>query len=152
VRVRSEEDIQVVELVLAMFDRFHEHAHAIVTDAGISTAQAAALLRLDSPLSQRELAECLKYDASNITSIVDSLEERGLVERQVDPTDRRVRRLVVTAEGSNVVAALRERLLQETPLLDRLDERERAQLSGLLAKAIGDHTPSGWVEMLRGRR
>jgi MarR family transcriptional regulator, organic hydroperoxide resistance regulator len=38
-------------------------------------------------------------DASYATALADRLEERGLVERRVSATDRRVRELVPTAEG-----------------------------------------------------
>ena len=39
----------------------------------------------------RHLASLLKCDPSNVTFLVDRLEERGLVERQTDPADRRVK-------------------------------------------------------------
>jgi DNA-binding MarR family transcriptional regulator len=142
---------RLVELLIVLFDQFREHALTCMAEFDLSIPQAAALLRLDAPLSQRELADCLKYDASNITSIVDILERRGLVERQVDPSDRRVRRLTVTREGTRVLARLRECLLGQAKLVDGLDDDERARLEALLTKAVGDRTTSGWVEMFRGR-
>lgn len=142
---------RLVELLIVLFDQFREHALTCMAEFDLSIPQAAALLRLDAPLSQRELADCLKYDASNITSIVDILERRGLVERQVDPSDRRVRRLTVTGEGTRVLARLRECLLGQAKLVDGLDDDERARLEALLTKAVGDRTTSGWVEMFRGR-
>ncbi len=151
VDVQSERDTKLVELLLILFDQFREHASACMAALDLSVPQAAALFQLDSPLSQRELADCLKYDASNITSIVDTLERRGLVERQIDPADRRVRRLIMTAEGHTVIAQLRQRLLKEATLVDELDERERAQLQALLTKAVGSRTTSRWVDMFRGR-
>jgi MarR family transcriptional regulator, organic hydroperoxide resistance regulator len=150
-KVAPDQDVRLVELVIALFDEFREHANTCMAGFDLSTAHAAALLRLDTPLSQRELADCLKYDASNITGIVDTLEDRGLVERRVDPTDRRVRRLVVTVEGSRVLTHLRT-CFEEASLVERLDDDERTQLRVLLAKAVGDRTPTSWAEMLRNRR
>ncbi|MDQ1381977.1 MAG: hypothetical protein QOG65_1655 [Actinomycetota bacterium] len=146
-----ETDVRLVELVIALFDEFREHANSCMGGFDLSAAHAAALLRLDTPLSQRELADCLKYDASNITGIVDTLEQRGLVERQVDPADRRIRRLVVTGEGSRVLAHLRK-CFEEASLVGRLDDDERSQLRVLLTKAVGDRSNTSWAHMLRGRR
>lgn len=150
-KVPTDKDVRLVELVIALFDEFREHANTCMARFDLSAAHAAALLRLDTPLSQRELAERLKYDASNITGIVDTLEQRGLVERQIDPHDRRVRRLVVTDEGSRVLAHLRA-CFETASLVDRLDPAEQAQLRALLTKAVGDRTATSWAEMLRGRR
>jgi DNA-binding MarR family transcriptional regulator len=143
---------RLVEPLVALIGLFKEHAEACIGALGLSMPQAVALLGLDTPLSQRELADCLRYDASNITGIVDGLERRGLVERQVDPTDRRVRRIVVTEDGAALVDHLRECLFRDEPLVGTLDAAEVAQLRDLLVKAVGDRASSSWVEMLRPRR
>ncbi len=52
----------------------------------------------EGPLSLSGLAEAVGVDAPYATLIVDSLEERGLVERQPDPADRR-RKLVDAHPG-----------------------------------------------------
>src|SRR5436190_8455917 len=62
----------------------------------MSVAQVRALYALREPLSMRELAERLYLDPSNLTALVDRLEELGLVERRADADDRRVKRLVIT--------------------------------------------------------
>lgn len=149
--LQSEHDTKLVELLLVLFDQIREHAFAGIAAVDLSIPQAAALLRLNSPLSQRELADCLKYDASNITSIIDTLERRGLVERQIDPADRRVRRLIPTDAGHAVIAQLRHHLIEDTTLVNELDDAERAQLQILLTKAVGSRTASGWVDMFRAR-
>lgn len=149
---RVDRSQEVVEPLIALFGLFKEHVDACVTDLGLSAPQAIALFRLDTPLSQRELADCLRYDASNITAIVDGLEQRGLVERQIDASDRRVRRIVITPDGNQLLDHMRECLFQDEPLVGALDETERAQLSALLHKAVGDRVTGGWVDMIRPRR
>ena len=57
-----------------------------------------------------ELAEALNCDNSNVTGIVDRLEDRGLVERRSATHDRRVKMLVVTPRGAELRAQLAERL------------------------------------------
>jgi DNA-binding MarR family transcriptional regulator len=88
---------------------------------------------LGEPCSQRELAQSLHFDASNVTDIIDRLEERGLVSRTIDPSDRRVRRLVLTVEGESVRRKVFERALDEAPI-QSLTAAELAQLRDLLAK------------------
>ena len=59
-------------------------------------AHVLRLLEPEQPLPMRTLARKLCCDASNVTGIVDRLEERGLVRRDAAPGDRRVKMLVVT--------------------------------------------------------
>lgn len=49
--------------------------------------------------TQRELAAFLKLDPSRMVAILDELEERGLVVRELDPLDRRSRTIRATEEG-----------------------------------------------------
>jgi DNA-binding MarR family transcriptional regulator len=81
-----------------------------------------------------DLAEHWGCDASYVTSVVDGLQERGLAVRQPDPTDRRVRTIVLTAEGR----ARRERalaLLSQPPsAFVALTPSEQRQLRDLLEK------------------
>ena len=95
--------------------RMKAHFETHTAALGLSPPQAHALRSLagGDPLSQRELAAALHCDASNVTGIVDRLEARGLVERQVSQQDRRVKTLLVTAEGARPqlarIATLRRR-------------------------------------------
>jgi DNA-binding MarR family transcriptional regulator len=138
--------------VITLFDQFRRHESACRAAFDLSLPQTAVLLSLDVPLSQSELADRLQYDASNITAIVDGLERRGLVKRQVDREDRRIRRLFLTRQGNRAVAQLRESLLDECPLFDALDDDEQIALHGLLAKATGDSGKTAWVEMFLRRK
>jgi MarR family 2-MHQ and catechol resistance regulon transcriptional repressor len=57
-------------------------------------------------LSQIELSRELIMHRSNITGLVDRLEERGLVSRKDNATDRRVYRVVLTARGRELIAQI----------------------------------------------
>jgi DNA-binding MarR family transcriptional regulator len=46
-----------------------------------------------------ELAEDASMSLSSMQELVDELQQRGLVERQPDPHDKRAKRIVLTAEG-----------------------------------------------------
>ncbi|UOQ57484.1 MarR family winged helix-turn-helix transcriptional regulator [Leucobacter allii] len=85
--------------------------------------------------TQRELAEYLRLDPSQIVALVDDLEGRGLVERRADARDRRSKAVVATAEGKRLCAAARAEVLaaEERPYAG-LDAEERARLAELLKR------------------
>ena len=73
--------------------------------------------------------------SGSITSAVDRLEARGLVGRSDDPSDRRVRRVALTAAGRRVIAPAFERHARELDeVVSVLTRAERATLVDLLRK------------------
>jgi len=109
-------------------------SHDIAAGYGLTPPDLLALFKLSDPMPMKELARLMACDASFITVIADSLEAHGLVRRKPGQRDRRVKNLVLTAEG----AAARERLLTELsarmPWRTGLDDTERRCLLGLLRK------------------
>ncbi|GAB7106959.1 MarR family transcriptional regulator [Streptomyces phaeofaciens JCM 4814] len=88
------------------------------------------------PAAMRVLASILTCDASNMTGIVDRLEKRGLVQREPSPTDRRVKNVVLTAEGERVIDVIRGKMHTTRAGLDRLSDQERDTLHDLLERAF----------------
>lgn len=87
--------------------------------------------------TQREMAEFLSLDPSQIVALIDELEKRGLVLRVPGKQDRRAKIVSATAEGAAVFrqaeAAARE---AETAALAGLSATEVAALKTLLRKAL----------------
>jgi DNA-binding MarR family transcriptional regulator len=85
--------------------------------------------------SQRELADFLSLDPSQIVALVDELEQRGLVARETDPHDRRSKGIVATAAGRTLYAAAKKivRAAEDRSLTD-LSRIEREQLRDLLQR------------------
>jgi DNA-binding MarR family transcriptional regulator len=82
---------------------------------GRGSGRVKALLRLaETPLSLSGLAEALGVDAPYATLIVDTLEERGLVERHPDPADRRRKQVELTPAGKEAAGRML-RILREPP-------------------------------------
>ena len=82
----------------------------------------------------RGLAALLVCDASNVTGIVDRLEARGLVRREADTADRRVKNVVATDEGRDTIRRVREEMQATHGALDTLTEDESATLYSLLER------------------
>jgi DNA-binding MarR family transcriptional regulator len=83
-----------------------------------------------------ELAEALSCDASNVTGLVDRLEGRGFLERRAAPRDRRVKTLVLTAEGIEVRKRVMARMSEPPAPIARLSARDQRALRDILRRAI----------------
>jgi DNA-binding MarR family transcriptional regulator len=100
--------------------------------------QVYALRQLSEgrPLAMSELATLLGCDASNVTSIVDKLESRGLVARRSADHDRRVKSLCLTESGIALRARVMDRMQQPPPAVDNLSTEDQAALCVLLQRAL----------------
>src|SRR5690348_3919462 len=70
-------------------------SRVLASDAAhrLTPAQACMLRRLNRPRPRREAALRVGYDPSSSTALADALEAKGLVERRLGPSDRRVKTL-----------------------------------------------------------
>lgn len=86
--------------------RFKEMGFNITVD------QWLILRHLDTnnPLNQKDLAEMLYKDTPTLTRIIDLLCQKGLVERKIQPDDRRCFQVHLTAKGQAVVKELKPRV------------------------------------------
>jgi DNA-binding MarR family transcriptional regulator len=94
-------------------------------------------MMLDSgeALPMGSLAQGMGCDASTMTWLVDRLEERGLVERKMLQTDRRVKTVVMTAKGHKTAESARKRLYKPPADLLSLDDATLRTIRDALAAA-----------------
>lgn len=107
-----------------------------VSDIDLTETQAAVLRELDTPLTQRQIADALSCEPSNVTFVIDKLERRALVARVPHPTDRRANVIHLTDEGRIARTETIDRFEKSSPLAS-LDDAELDRLEELLAKASG---------------
>jgi DNA-binding MarR family transcriptional regulator len=129
---------EVVGLWFEMQARLETHFTELAAQHGLSAVQAKVLLQLqpDGAVTMRTLAGQLQYDASNLTGVVDRLEEMGAVRRQPQPNDRRAKGVVLTAEGQRLRQAFWERLTNKSGPLGTLNSRGLMSLRTLLRTAV----------------
>ncbi|WAL69389.1 MarR family transcriptional regulator [Amycolatopsis cynarae] len=104
---------------------------------GLTPSQTSALSRLDKegPASASELAEAEGVRHQSITSTLNALDERGLIQRRADPQDGR-RQLVSVSEAGHALLEDKRRAGEEwlaRALHDRYTERERQTLLKAMA-------------------
>ena len=106
---------------------------------GLSPSQfnVLNLLRLNpAGLSQTDLSRQLIMHRSNVTGLVDRLEQRGLVARREVAADRRAYRVVLTAAGTKLLGDILPQYYEDaTRVWDHLPARRAAALIADLQKA-----------------
>lgn len=120
----------------------------ILAELNLTVNDSRALSALDPAQgrSMRALADEWSCDASTATFIIDRLESKGLAERRPDPTDRRVRRVVLTAEGVRLRDEMLRRMYAPPAELSELDREALLALCDGVASL-----PAAMPRRARGR-
>jgi DNA-binding MarR family transcriptional regulator len=105
----------------------------------INPSQYKVLLSMAElgPVCQRRLAEVIGVDPRNCVPIIDSLAERDLIARRIDPTDRRQRVLGLTRKGERLardLAAIGETI--DAEVLGPLSPAEQVRLRTMLLSML----------------
>jgi len=74
-----------------------------------AASSALATIVRDGPLTLGALAAAERVSPSTITKIVNKLEADGVIERTIDPRDRRVHRIQLSAVGRRRVQSYRSK-------------------------------------------
>lgn len=109
---------------------------SIARGLGLRPASFGTLRALAEPCTMSEIATVLHCDNSNVTGIVDGLEERGLVVRTASEGDRRVKLIALTAEGRRVRARLMRAVETPPAWLTQLSPADQRTLREVLLRAI----------------
>ena len=127
------------ELVNELVHSQRRAVRAIASDLELSVPQTMAMRRLDPdhPMPMNKLAGALRCDNSNVSGIIDRLEDRGLVRREPSPNDRRVKMLTITPKGEELRERLNQLWDQPPPALAELDGDEQVALRDILRRALG---------------
>ena len=88
---------------------------------------------------QRDIAEITRTSAASVTSLLQGLERRELVERRTEPGNERSKRVYATTAGAELIAGFDTAMAAaEESILAPLDQAERATLHALLTKITAD--------------
>ena len=107
-----------------------------LADLNLSAAEINALANLADrgALNVRELSAETGTRATTLTGILDRLENRGYLTRELDPTDRRSFRLPLTGAGQAVAGRVRAAVADlELDAAARLSETQIAGFHAVVA-------------------
>jgi DNA-binding MarR family transcriptional regulator len=136
----TEQDVcRAWQLLVKFF--FSQRAHLpSLTEFDLSPVQCHVLHLIEPgrPLPMGRLAETLACDASNVTGLVDRLENRGLIRRQSSADDRRVKVLELTPLGARLRAQLLKRMTGPSLPLSRLSPDRQRTLIKILESLVDE--------------
>jgi DNA-binding MarR family transcriptional regulator len=131
------------EALSELFRLMHARLQHAMRPFHLLPPYALALAQIDGAVPMKELGLKLGCDPSFVTAIADVLEERGLARREIDPTDRRSKNLVLTPKGATVRSTLQREFFADLPGIRQLDQHERRQFVELVRKMITAETNRG---------
>ena len=122
----------MLECSMAQFGRASE----VLQRLGLTPGHMKLLMQLEEGdgRAMGSLANSFHCDASTMTWLVDRLEERGLVERRLLPSDRRVKAVALTPSGVKTKSELMDRIYEPPDALLVLDRAALDGLQGALTK------------------
>jgi DNA-binding MarR family transcriptional regulator len=132
--------VQLADLLHGLTRQLRREQAEGLAPLGLTPAQARALRIItrgagEEPLRMTELAERLGIVPRSLTTVVDALEEAGLVRREIDPRNRRAILLRLTERGEAVRGDLRQaRRRAAEDLFAPLSAGDREALGDLLAR------------------
>ena len=133
-----EDPVRLADQLHRLTQRLRRAQAERLAPLGLTPAQERALrliTRGDEPPRMTELADRLGIVPRSLTTVVDALEEAGLVRREIDPRNRRAILLRLTDQGSAVRDGLREaRRRAAEDLFAPLSPSERETLASLLTR------------------
>jgi DNA-binding MarR family transcriptional regulator len=139
--VGYEDPGQLAELLFRQTKRLRHAQAQRLAPLGLTPAQERALrmmTRSDEPLRMTDLADHLGVVPRSVTTVIDALEEAGLVRREIDSHNRRAIRLHLTDRGLSVRDDLREaRRRAAEDLFAPLSADDRTALGELLSQLDG---------------
>jgi DNA-binding MarR family transcriptional regulator len=108
-------------------------------NSGLVQLEYALLVFIDDlpGISQHTLSDALGIDRNNVSLLVDKLEERGLLKREVSGADRRARQLTITPAGAKLWRRYRDRIKQANErILSPLKAPEKELFLDMLVRVV----------------
>lgn len=143
--------VEIVRLVRTVGNIYDARVDEALRESGLSGPRWGLLLRMLAEekrggthgMSPTHLSRCQNVSKNTISSLIGGLEEQGLVERELDRTDKRVFRIYLTEAGRQAVEETAPgHVAYLNALAAALTAEERGQLIRLLEKLHASLTKS----------
>lgn len=142
----AEEIAQKLAKSLLQFNRSFMHVHRAELHqsfVGCKRSEIGALFVIrhvtraeEREIKVSEISKLMHVTSPTITQLLKGLEANGLIERRLDPTDRRVVGILLTERGEEVARKAEETQLHFLRgLIDYMGEEQSDELASLLSKA-----------------
>ncbi len=120
-------DNSVGRLVSILYRKNQVYLNEALKELGLTASELPIIIYVlkHEGVSQEEMAQFLSIDKAAIARAVDTLLEKGLVQKEKDEQDRRANKITVTEVGKKIEFALNQRLLYWTQYLTKdIEEKD----------------------------
>ena len=120
-------DNSVGRLVSILYRKNQVYLNEALKELGLTASELPIIIYVlkHEGVSQEEMAQFLSIDKAAIARAVDTLLEKGLVQKEKDELDRRANKITVTEVGKKIEFALNQRLLYWTQYLAKdIEEKD----------------------------
>ena len=126
------------ELMYEVFKASKPHLEVVAAKFDLTPQQVFAIKSLDEerPVTMSAFATTLGCDASNVTSIADKLESRGILVRRASANDRRVKVLMMTEAGIELRQRIAETMQKPPPAIANLSVADQEAMVAILRRAL----------------
>ena len=122
-------------MAAAVIDNRDSWKRAVIEETGLPFSRIRILRRLArQPMTVKQVAEAATVDAPAATVAVNDLEDRGLVVRAIDPTNRRCKVVSLTDAGCEMVRAIDDIDDPAPEALASLDDEDLKALRAIIDK------------------
>ncbi|MEN9206186.1 MAG: MarR family transcriptional regulator [Thermostichales cyanobacterium BF4_bins_65] len=147
----QESFLPLLRQLVRTYQMFEQRSHAHIRQLGLTAAQFDVIATLGNTqgMTMNVLAEKTLVTKGTLTGIVDRLEQKGLVQREVPPEDRRCFTIRLTPTGEALfhrtfpqhIAYLKQFFQQLSPDEQRQIQNSLAKLETVLAQLPTDSSP-----------
>ncbi len=99
-------------------------------------------LSIQNGVSQRDLAERIFVDGTTLVPIIDNMEKKGLVERRIDPKDRRNNKISLTAKSESLVNPIIESVLRMRKIVYKNIPEKNLEFAKNILRKIAENADS----------
>jgi DNA-binding MarR family transcriptional regulator len=135
-KTKEEKLSRIISLIFMMRKLSHESNECQRKSISMLQYMTLRFIKDKQPL-MKEVAESFDITPPSATSLVDTLAKVGFVKRLEDPNDRRIKRIVITKKGENMLEQRQKEVADHMrKKLEKLNESELESLTKILSKFI----------------
>lgn len=145
-QMRERAEDELMELVHRVMHQYRSEQYQVLrgtpSDITHMESKVLAYVGRHAGATQSDLARDSGRDKAQLARLIKGLRERGLLQAEADPQDRRNLRLGLTSAGEEVLGLLRQHTRRlASRAVSGLDAAERAQLVSLLRRVSENLSP-----------
>jgi len=136
----SDLNLKTLVVLSRCMQSVHKKEYKTIKEGGLTVSQFAVLevLYHKGDLRVSEIIEKILSTGGNMTVVIDNLVKESLVERRIDPSDRRVNLISITEKGKMLMNDIFPRHMENiNEIFSVLTAEEKKNLIGLLKKLSG---------------